>query len=330
MNKHLRSILLVLSVVLAGTAGAFAIERVALAQAAGSGVVDAGGNDVAPRGASPAGSGSAAVVPAAASPIDPQAPGAPHVTSTDPAIDPVSELGLLVQFARTGEGRLALGAGLVLFVWALRALLKPRIAWFGTPAGGYLLGFGSAAIFYVGGAMLGGVAVTFNLACDAVVAAFAASGKWEALRDVLAKMGRLPPTFKAAGASLVVAITGVALVVTAVGGCKTASGVAGAGGHALIDCGKADPAILADALSDLASLLAGQSPDWNAIEQQAELHGEKIGGCAIAELVQRYLAPEPGRSAPAPESGRAASAALERFRASVAHGATFRVGGSDL
>lgn len=204
-HRTVRGAAIAALVISLGLVGAAALERGAIA----AGQADA--HDVG------SGSGSA-VVPAAAT--------APAQTTPAPAtidaIDPQTELGDVVQFARSGKGRLAIGAGLVLLVWGLRSILAPRVAWFKTPAGGYVLGFGSAAIFYVGGGLAGGVPITFNLICDAGVAAFAASGKWEALRDVLDKVGHPPKLVAGRVAQLAVVALGVGLVVS-LAGCKGTS-----------------------------------------------------------------------------------------------------------
>ena len=97
---------------------------------------------------------------------------------------------------------------------------------------------------------------------------------------------------------------------------------------AVIDCtlGDARPSI--DALiMELAPLVTLDSPDWYAVYQRAKKAGKTIGGCALAEIVQRYLG---GRSAaPESESWKARST-LDEFRATEAGGATFRTSYGDL
>lgn len=96
---------------------------------------------------------------------------------------------------------------------------------------------------------------------------------------------------------------------------------------AVIDCvGEHRPEIDA-LLLELTPLLALDSPDWSAVYQRAKNAGKAVGGCALAELVQRYLG---GRTAvPESESWRARDT-LERFRATEADGATFRTAYGNL
>ena len=238
-------------------------------------------------------------------------------------VDPVAEVGEIIGFARSGKGRLAFGTAIMLLVWILRTQVGKRHAWFKSMTGGYVLGFGTAALFYVGGALLGDVPITLNLVCDAIVAGLTGAGGWETLRDMIDKMGKIPPAAKATAASLVVALVGVVLVVN-VAGCKHAGPIVEEGAHAIIDCAKQNQDDIGAVISGLRPLLDGDRPDWGRMYDDAKAAGASIGGCALAELVQRYLAPAPGRMAPAPELGHAARDTLERFRAAVANGASFR------
>lgn len=101
----------------------------------------------------------------------------------------------------------------------------------------------------------------------------------------------------------------------------------------VIDCAKAEADKIAVLLTSMRSLLTGQ-PDWAGIEARAIDAGEAIGGCALAELVQEYLAPTPpaapGTARMASTEARTARATFEDFRARVAGGATYRTKHGDL
>lgn len=99
-------------------------------------------------------------------------------------------------------------------------------------------------------------------------------------------------------------------------------------GRAVVDCIATDRTRIDALIVSFAPLLVGEQPNWSSIEQQAIAAGETIGGCALAEVVQQFLAPPasavlPTRAAPNAESGLAARAALEDFRTKHAAGATF-------
>ena len=101
-------------------------------------------------------------------------------------------------------------------------------------------------------------------------------------------------------------------------------------GKAIIDCITADRARIEALIASFQPVLAGDRPDWGSIEAQAVTAGQAIGGCALAETVQAYLAPPVGRRAPSGDSGRSARGALEDFRAVHAGGATFRTSVGNL
>ena len=98
--------------------------------------------------------------------------------------------------------------------------------------------------------------------------------------------------------------------------------------HDVIDCVAADQGKLSDLALELAPLvIAG---DWSAIKARAISAGPTIGGCVLAVLVQRYLAPPAGTSVPPPDLSIAAKQALETFRNEQAGNATYRTAIGDL
>jgi hypothetical protein len=152
--------------------------------------------------------------------------------------DPTGTLAQLVGFARSGKGRLAFGSALVLVVWGMRTLVSPRVQWFKTTAGGYTLSFSTTAVAYLGTSLSAGLPVTLDLLADMIATAFAASGKWEALRDALTSLGKKPPAAGAvAGAVVALLVVGVA---TANPGCATLTGSGKKVEAELIDCAKQD------------------------------------------------------------------------------------------
>ena len=96
----------------------------------------------------------------------------------------------------------------------------------------------------------------------------------------------------------------------------------------IIDCAKLEgPAFTAE-LAKLSALV----PDWTAIYQTAIADvagiGYQVAGCVIADLAQQYLTTK-GATATIEETWSAHDA-LEHFRATQAHGATFRTKAGDL
>lgn len=110
--------------------------------------------------------------------------------------------------------------------------------------------------------------------------------------------------------------------------CAVPAPVVAAGGI-VIDCVSSDDAKISTLVSKLWQAIANGG-SWTAVEQQAIASGQAIGGCALAEVVQRYLAPPVGKAAPDPENGRQARAVLEHFRATYARGATWHTTSGDL
>ncbi len=206
--------LILLAVCMLSVWGAVAIERVAVSQ----GISDARA-DIVDAGISDAGAGSA--VPAAVTiTVDTRPPAAA------PPVDP--EAGGIIReifdFIRSGKGRLAAGSVLVLIVMGLRNKnLLGRYPWFATTFGGYVLGFSTTMLLYLS-TMLGSEApLTLNVIGDAIATAFAASGKWEALRDMLTSMKKqIPPAGVAAAGATAMLLSipiGCYLMISAVGAC---------------------------------------------------------------------------------------------------------------
>jgi|KBSSwiStaDraftv2_1062776.scaffolds.fasta_scaffold00132_20 hypothetical protein len=124
----------------------------------------------------------------------------------------------------------------------------------------------------------------------------------------------------------------VALLVVSLGlsmqpACGTPAVVTG--GAVVIDCLAQDQTQLMELVGSLWAVFTS-SGSWKDVESQAITAGKDLGGCALAEVVQHYLAPPKGRAAPAGEQGRAARAALEDFRATQANGATFKTAAGNL
>lgn len=315
-----RPLLISLTVIALGLGAAVGLERLALAQAHDDAVADAGvdaqrvhiipppseelGKVSQPAAASDGSDASPAPAAPVAAPAAPKAEQLP-LPSAD---NPTGTLAQLITFARTGKGRLAFGAGIVLLVWLLRSVVFKRVPWLQTKTGGYLFGFGTTAILYVGGGLLADLPITFNLIADALSVGFASGGKWEAALDMAGAM-------RAHAAN--VAKVGLVVLTFAVllgSSCKpyvppTFAPVA--------DCvnaerDKIDPLIASFWPKD------GGAPDWGSIKDQAIADATDIAICAAGEFIQQYLAPKPGNAAPPPEVSRTARDTFEEIR--KAHG----------
>lgn len=99
--------------------------------------------------------------------------------------------------------------------------------------------------------------------------------------------------------------------------------------NATIDC-------TVDNGGQIAALLAslrpkpGQKLDWHQVYLQVKAAGTKVGGCVLAQLVQEYLTSATYASTDTYDATYDATAALEKFRAEEAHGATFHTKYGDL
>lgn len=237
---------------------------------------------------------------------------------------------------QTGKYLPAIGLVLIALVGAMRAGLGAHWPWFKTKPGGYALGFGSAAMLYLGTSLQAGNGITIAVLACALAAGWTASGGWESARDIVIAL-RKPTDTDGAGSipkATVVSLGGlaasVAIVALLVGcsSCKRFEDAAGtAPGSAIIDCTLENKGQLDSASKELRDLLFGQTPNWSAIGAKAKEFGINVGGCVLAELVQNYLS---GRKAIPVEESHAASDTLERFRATYAGGATFHTASGDL
>lgn len=99
--------------------------------------------------------------------------------------------------------------------------------------------------------------------------------------------------------------------------------------HPYVDCVNGDRSKI-DALIAGFWPSDGGAPDWSQIESVAIDAGVSIGGCALAEFVQSYLAPAPGTAAPPPELAVKAKDTLERYRAAHANNASFKTAAGEL
>jgi len=84
-------------------------------------------------------------------------------------------------------------------------------------------------------------------------------------------------------------------------------------------CAAADP-VVETTVVDLTKTVAS---GWDAVYAKAKAAGARIGGCALALVVQAFMS---NRSAPPTVSdGWSAATTMDRFRRDVAGGATFHV-----
>lgn len=235
----------------------------------------------------------------------------------------------IYQFMHDGHNIMAVGAGLMLLTYGLRfgatKLPAPLGPWFGGMLGGYVLGFGTAALAYVGPALVAGEGLSFGLFAQAIGTGFAASGKWEGLRDLWGKLhnGGAQPTMGIVKKSAVVGL----LLVIVVASCSGCPGPTPKPVQDIVDCSKTNsPEVIAMATECAAK------PTWSEKEAcvVAALPklGWDVGGCVLADLVQQYLTTK-GAAQNAPQSHEAHDA-LEDYRAKYGHGATFHTKDGNL
>jgi hypothetical protein len=97
----------------------------------------------------------------------------------------------LLQALTSGKYFPAIAIALSLLVAGLRHGLASWVSpWFKTAPGGYVLGFGTAVLAYVAAGLNAGgaAALSVGLITSALGAGLAASGGWEALRDLITKL----------------------------------------------------------------------------------------------------------------------------------------------
>lgn len=219
---------------------------------------------------------------------------------------------------------LVVGMALIALVFPLRkygpGFVKGKV-------GGLLLAFATSLAGTFGAALLAGATPDLPMAITALTTAATGAGLWawlkdhlsgvQAAADKIAAEAPVPPPKPRYTQILCVLVIGLSLQPAC------ASGPAVTGGAIVIDCLKEDQAELVALVGSLWSVFASGG-SWNDVKDSAIGAGKTLGGCALAEVVQKYLAPPRGRAAPAPEQGRAARRALEEFRDEQAGGATFK------
>jgi hypothetical protein len=100
----------------------------------------------------------------------------------------------LLDLLMRGEYLPAIGVALIAFVAVARAGLASHWPWFGTKLGGYVLGFGTAALLYVGEAWRSGAGLSLGVLTAALGVGWAASGGFEMIRDIVASWRKKPPS----------------------------------------------------------------------------------------------------------------------------------------
>lgn len=330
MNAKIRTTLMIAGVLMAGAGasvlaetaakdmgearGIAAADRLPSARPASAPTTMLADNEPAPDVTAPRAQGSVVLEPAAGSAAPAQAPAAivePPVTEPPlPSIeDPAGTLADLVQFARSGLGRLAVGAAIVLLVWLLRRHVFRRVAWFSTTLGGYVAAFGSTALLYVGGVLGADMALTIDVIADALATGFAASGQREAARDV----GRAAKAHAAKVATVAVVALSASAALLVAGSCGAAQGPRTT---AVIECSLEHQDKIAALVLELRPLLSGEKPNIAAAVLKAAEAGVAVGACALAKLAEEPT----GATLTASVAGPAREA-LERFRAEHAGGA---------
>ncbi len=254
-----------------------------------------------------------------------------------PPQDDGQQIVALIDLLMSGKYLPAVGGFLIAAVYVLRGGLGRWLPWFQTRPGKYVLGFGSAAVLYIGAAMQAD-RLTPGVFLAALGAGWAAAGGLEHFKDMTSWLAnRSGGDANGAGPTILRGVTlGCALAMLpllAQASCTQAKHAEAA----IIDCtGGGTQGLVGNILSTLdqwhqdeahGGCLTSSGYDWNCIEQKAIAKGEQIGGCAIAELVQSVIG---GTKATPVDSSWLARAALEEFRARAAGGATFHTATGDL
>ena len=226
-----------------------------------------------------------------------------------PPDDPTGLFFQLYRFIKDGSHLPAVGAGLMLFVWALRwvhtKLPSPVGPFFKTKLGGYLLGFGTALNVYLGTALIAGQPWTFGLVLQAVGTGFAASGSWEGLMDVLKNRKSVAQN------TTVALLLAVALLSPLMTGCRPVKDEINKVGGDVVDCTVGELVHLGGLVPTILPAL-GPSPDWNVVGSQLEQAGSRVGVCVLAMLVDRWKS---SLKLATPEGAVAADKALADFKA---------------
>jgi hypothetical protein len=231
--------------------------------------------------------------------------------------DPVPLIEQLYRFITTGQGTLAIGAFSVLLVWVLRKVLSRYLKWFATAVGGYVLGFSVAGLQYFGTAVLANEPITMVLVMNAVLAAFAASGGWEALRDLLGSINRNAMKIATSAACFAVAIS--------------CSGTQGPNHVTNVVSCLGDRSDVDRYLKEFRPLTESGSVSWSSVYALAVGAGPRVGGCFLGELVAWYLRPrEKTLLSLAIIDKDAAKATFEKFKAEYLPGKVLRTADGDL
>lgn len=107
---------------------------------------------------------------------------AAHADATS-STDDGQQVVALIDMLMSGKYIPAVGVFLISVVAVARAGLGVWVPWFKTRSGGYVLGFGSAAVLYLGSSMQAGK-LSPGIAFAALGAGWAAAGGWEHLGDL--------------------------------------------------------------------------------------------------------------------------------------------------
>ena len=141
----------------------------------------------------------------------------------------MNDANTFLQLLTTGQYLPAVGIALIAVVAVARFTLAMRWPWFSTKVGGYVLGFGSATVLYVGAAWRDGAGMSVGLFAAALAAGWVAAGGWETLRDILGGLRtKAPPT----STVLVVA----AALLLGVSSCRHVKGAGVRAAQGFVDC----------------------------------------------------------------------------------------------
>lgn len=231
----------------------------------------------------------------------------------------------------TGKYIPAVGIFLIMFVTWMRSQygLAKLVPWFASKPGGWLLGYGSAALLYIGTSWRAGAGVSVGLLGAALAAGWSSTGGWEHLKDILELFKPQTPDAISASApsepappSTLKPVARVAALAVALVSCNQIKSA----GNVVIDCAKENQGVLI-ALTASIFNKATSGGTWSDAEQMAKGAGARIGGCALAEAVQRFLG---GNRSLSIEESNDARASLEHFRITEANGATFKTAIGEL